>query len=526
MGIVFFLIPLILRAARRGTFGGSRKDLHHTNDKVIPRFGGLALALAFIGVQIIISLLYSEPQEVLRERMVILLSSVAVFGLGFWDDIRPIGAKKKLAGQIIIALVVCCFGHGIQKFRIPFTETIISLHGWGLLVTVAWLVVMTNLINLVDGVDGLAGGICLMLMSLLAYQGTSTMQFVAAGMAGALLAFLWFNFPPARIYMGDGGAYFLGFQIGMLSIASSQKGTIVAALVAPLFVLALPILDVALAILRRGLRGLPVLQPDKRHIHHHLLSMGLSRRRVVLSIYGVTLVFLVMGFAAFWSRGQLVPVLLGLGALLLLLCAGKLSFSREWFAVGKVLGNSLSIRQEVQYGLVLVRWLTMEGDRGNSIECLWSDLVFVAQRLGFTGIRLSLEDGERLWSQAETGGPIRVARHELQGGRCGILELTAPAIEDGSAEDHAPLAPEEADVPGAALSDPKLFVIMSELLAEGWIRATRRWQHRTEPMRFDSKAPAHSGRTFLCRPIHSRAAVRTAYPRAIRKQIAEGTVSS
>src|SRR5204862_6919984 len=151
---------------------------------------------------------------------------------------------------------------------------------------------MTNLISLVDGVDGLAGGICLMLMALLSYVGHVNGSFVllTAGMAGALLGFLRFNFPPARIYMGDGGAYFLGFQIGVFSIASSQKGAIFGALAAPLFVLALPILDVALAILRRGFRGLPIFRPDRSHIHHRLIGMGLSRRKVVVSIYALTLV--------------------------------------------------------------------------------------------------------------------------------------------------------------------------------------------------------------------------------------------
>ena len=113
-----------------------------------------------------------------------------------------------------------------------------------------------------------------MLMALLAYVGhqSGNLELVACGMVGALLGFLWFNFPPARIYMGDGGAYFLGFQIGLFTIVNSQKGTILPALVAPLFVLALPILDTSLAILRRGLRGLPVFRPDRKHIHHRLID--------------------------------------------------------------------------------------------------------------------------------------------------------------------------------------------------------------------------------------------------------------
>ena len=211
-----------------------------------------------------------------------------MFALGFWDDLKPLGAKRKLLGQIAIALTVCAFGMGIQKFKIPFTSTILDLGGWGVLLTVLWLVGMTNLINLIDGVDGLAGGICLMLMGLLAYVGHDSGGFecLVSGMAGALIGFLWFNFPPARVYLGDSGAYFLGFQIGLFALINSHKGTVLAAMVAPLFVLALPILDTSLAILRRGLRGLPIFRADKRHLHHHLLHMGLSRRRVVFYFYG------------------------------------------------------------------------------------------------------------------------------------------------------------------------------------------------------------------------------------------------
>ena len=144
-----------------------------------------------------------------------------------------------------------------------------------------------------------------------------------------MIGFLCFNFPPARIYLGDSGAYFLGFQIGLLAILNSHKGTVFAALVAPLFVLALPILDTMLAILRRGLRGLPIFRPDRRHLHHHLLEMGLSGRKVLLGFYAVTLVFLAMGFAAYWSRGNLIPVLLGIGALHPAAVRGQAEFQPE-----------------------------------------------------------------------------------------------------------------------------------------------------------------------------------------------------
>jgi UDP-GlcNAc:undecaprenyl-phosphate GlcNAc-1-phosphate transferase len=158
----------------------------------------------------------------------------------------------------------------------------------------------------------------------------------AAGMVGAIIAFLRYNFPPAKIYMGDGGAYFLGFLVAELSMVNSHKGTVIASLLAPLFVLALPILDVALAIARRGLKGLPIFRPDRRHIHHQLLGLGYSTRKTVLALYFVTLVLLLFGVVVFWSNGRWAPILLGVAGTACIVSARSFSFSREWFAVGRV----------------------------------------------------------------------------------------------------------------------------------------------------------------------------------------------
>jgi hypothetical protein len=272
----------------------------------------------------------------------------------------------------------------------------------------------------------------------------------------------------------------------LFAILSSHKGTVFAALTAPLFVLALPILDTALAILRRGLRGLPIFRPDRRPIHHHLLSMGLSRRRVVLYLYAVTSIFLLMGFAAFWSRGQWVPVLLGLATLVLLLCAGKLRFSRDWFAVGRVVGNSLEMRQEIHYALSLMKWLVLEGGRRNSGEELWSDLVVAAQRLGYSSVKMTLADGQRVWEQTNGCPPTHSVVQALQGGRFGTLELTAP---DCLAEAD-PAQPsqdcERSFCP--CVSDVRVFEIVSELLAEGWVKGVRNSSRDSAtPLRFDTK---------------------------------------
>ena len=489
IGIVFLVVPLVLKAARETNLFPQRQEFHHTHQKPIPRLGGLALAAAFIGIEVFIAIFYPEHRAKTPGRTVVLISSLAMFALGFRDDLKPLGAKRKLLGQILIAGAVCLFGIGIERFKIPFGTTIIELGGWGVLLTILWLVGMTNLINLIDGVDGLAGGICLMLMALLAYVGhqSGSFELLVAGMAGALLGFLWFNFPPARIYLGDGGAYFLGFQIGLFAILSSHKGTVFAALVAPLFVLALPIVDTALAILRRGLRGLPIFRPDRQHIHHHLLDTGFSRRKVVLYLYAVTLIFLAMGFAAFWSRGHLVPVLLGLATLILLLCAGRLHFSRHWFAVGRMVGNSLEMRQEIHYALTLMRWLALEGGRRNSAEELYSDLVFAAQRLGYSSVKLTLADGQRVWDQTNGGQSTRTVVEVLHGGDFGTLELKAPACGIGS--DSAPWTQECGRSFCPCVSDERVFEIVSELVAEGWVNAVSKFKNgdRT-PLRFDAQS--------------------------------------
>jgi UDP-GlcNAc:undecaprenyl-phosphate/decaprenyl-phosphate GlcNAc-1-phosphate transferase len=477
-GTVFLLVPALIVYCRRSSLPHRAGDLHHTHKAAVPRLGGIALAAAFGLVQVFITF-FLPDQSNSHDRMVLLGSSLAMFGLGLWDDIKPLGARKKLVGQLLVASSVCAFGIGITAFKLPWSGQIIELGSWGAVLTVIWLVSMTNLINLIDGVDGLASGICLMLMALLAYvcNQNSGFELTAAGMAGALLGFLWFNFPPARIYLGDGGAYFLGFQIGFLSLVASHKGTVVAALVAPLFVLALPIVDTLLAILRRGLRGLPIFRPDRKHIHHRLLEMGFSRRKAVLSIYGITVVFLAMGFLVFVSRGELTPTLLGITVLILLLCAGKLNFSREWFAVGRVLGNSLEMRQEIQYALSLTHWLRLEGARQNSIEALWPDLVFIVQRLGFTSISLRLADGARTWQSPEPVGHTQHWRHSLRSGQAGVLELKAPATPESETKSSNLIS----------ILDPKLFDILCELVAEGWLKATRNWmEDKTIPLSFSS----------------------------------------
>jgi UDP-GlcNAc:undecaprenyl-phosphate GlcNAc-1-phosphate transferase len=489
MGITVLLIPLALRWGGGAVMLGRRADWHHALTGPVPRLGGAVLAVTFVMIEAYIALFHSELRASTPGRDVIVAGSLAMFALGFWDDVRPLSATRKLLGQILVASVVCFCGVCIEVCRLPFTGKMIYLGVWGPVLTVVWLVSLTNLINLIDGVDGLAGGICLMLMILIAAVAhqNGNFELMASGMAGALAGFLCFNFPPARIYLGDGGAYFLGFQIGLYSLVNSHKGTVFAALVAPLFVLALPVTDALLTFARRGLRGLPLFRPDRKHIHHRLLGVWCSRRKVVLSVYALNLLFLLMGLAAFWSRGEWVPVLSGVAALLLFVCAGSFGFSRKWFAVHRVVRSSLRMRGEVQYALSLARWLELESLRHSSPAELWPDFVFAADKLGFDSLKLTLQGEHKLWRR-RSGTPSDVwQRYDFPSGQHGSIEFAAPACpvvkieRPDSFDPHARCGPHET----GCLADPQVFETISELLAEAWNRAAAQWIKRRIPLKFE-----------------------------------------
>lgn len=472
--ISWFLVPQIIRLSAVFSRRLETKQFHHTHTTPIPRFGGLALAVVFTlaAVSVLIWFPIAEKTQV---RCAILVSGLAMFTLGFIDDFRPLGAKRKLLGQLLISLGAFYFGVQINSFKNPITQVVYDLGILSLPATVIWLVALTNLINLIDGIDGLAAGVGLMLMALLMYVGfSSNLPFpilVSAGMCGALLGFLYYNFPPAKIYLGDGGAYFLGFLIAALTILNSHKGTIAAALIAPICALALPIVDVALAILRRGLKGLPIFRPDRKHIHHRLQDFGHSRRRTVLLLWGVSLAFLVGAFGIVLIHKNWLPVLFGLLFLILMVMARSLRFSWDWFSAGRVFGNSLEMRKEIQYVLQLGRLMELEAERCDSIRSLWEDFKYMAGKLDFSKMQLTLDGVIYTW---KTKAPLNeqekalTARHELTGKHSMILEFSA----------------------SPSLCSDNQFELMSELLAESWLKATTRWQAIHEKPLFIEPDPA------------------------------------
>jgi len=278
----------------------------------IPRWGGLAVALGtFAGVGVALSM---TPLPSGGARLAgLLLGALLVLGIGAIDDRLSLPAWPKLAVEIVAAAIAFSVGFRIEHFSDPITGTVWYFGpalSW--LLTTLWVVVVTNSFNLIDGLDGLCTGVSAIIgaaLTLLAWQGGHLPGLlVGTALVGALLGFLPFNFAPARIFVGDTGALFLGYCLSLVALESYQRVTVVTFLV-PLLVLALPLLDTSLSILRRLRRRSNVLAADREHIHHRLLKdFDGSHRPAVLSLYFLTACFCLIAISVTRLHGMAVIV--------------------------------------------------------------------------------------------------------------------------------------------------------------------------------------------------------------------------
>ncbi|MFQ5690676.1 MAG: glycosyltransferase family 4 protein [Gemmatimonadota bacterium] len=309
----------------------------HRHAEPIATVGGIAIfltvAVALMGILGVASLAGDLPPGS-RALYPILIGAAAMHLLGVWDDLRDLSARTKFLGQLAISLAVFAGGVRLTTVYVPGLGLLDFALPVSLLLTVLWLLAITNAFNLVDGVDGLAGGAALlatltMFVASLTY-GHQLAALLLVVTAAALLGFLHFNFPPATVFLGDGGSLFLGFLLAGLGLTSSTKAATAVAIAIPVVAFGLPVLDTVLAMTRRFLRGERLSEADRRHIHHRLMELGHSPRKVAIILYGacgafalasllllsedgrlVGLVFLVVGVALWFGIQQLrIPELL------------------------------------------------------------------------------------------------------------------------------------------------------------------------------------------------------------------------
>ncbi|MDR1101547.1 MAG: undecaprenyl/decaprenyl-phosphate alpha-N-acetylglucosaminyl 1-phosphate transferase [Clostridiales bacterium] len=259
------------------------KDERRVHSKPIPRLGGVAIFYGFI----IAVLCFLDISTAVRG---ILVGSLIIITLGFIDDIADLPAILKLAVQILAAWVVVWHGVKIDLLTNPFApEGYLQLGMWGVPVTILWIVGITNAVNMLDGLDGLAVGVssitAVTLFVISITMGQLTTAILSIALAGAGFGFVPFNFHPAKIFMGDTGSTFLGFMLASVSILGLFKVYAIISFAVPFFILGLPILDTGFAILRRIAHGQSPMRPDRRHLHHRLIDKGFSQKQAVTILY-------------------------------------------------------------------------------------------------------------------------------------------------------------------------------------------------------------------------------------------------
>ncbi|MBX6350905.1 MAG: undecaprenyl/decaprenyl-phosphate alpha-N-acetylglucosaminyl 1-phosphate transferase [Clostridia bacterium] len=264
----------------------ARPNERSVHRRPVPYMGGVAMFLAFVLAVLAAGLLESPEMGAL------VAGGAAIVLLGAIDDYRPLPAWAKAVGQAAVALGVALMGIRIDHVTSPFGG-LVPLGAWGVPITVVWIWVVVNIINLADGLDGLAAGITAIAATTMLVAAIITDQPLAAALlcaalAGASLGFLPYNFNPAKIFMGDAGSMFLGYVLATISIQGSLKSPAAITLAVPLLALGVPLFDFVFAVVRRWRAGRPIALADRGHVHHRLLNLGLSQRETVLLLYCVS----------------------------------------------------------------------------------------------------------------------------------------------------------------------------------------------------------------------------------------------
>ena len=296
MGVALLVTPIVISFAKR-TGALDKPDVRKVHQSPVPRIGGVGIYIAFIlglAAALIIGDIYLD-YEAWMELAGLIVGGSMIVGLGILDDYKDLPARVKLVGQIVAAAVtVVVFDVCIDVVTSPLGGYI-YLEYLAIPATIFWIVGLTNTVNLIDGLDGLAAGVAsiaaVTIFMVAMEQGLVLVALVTAALAGSALGFLYYNFNPARIFMGDTGSMFLGFILAGASVAGAVKSATTVALVVPILALGLPILDTTFAIVRRARNHTPIFKPDKGHLHHRLLSHGFTQRQAVLLMYVVSALF-------------------------------------------------------------------------------------------------------------------------------------------------------------------------------------------------------------------------------------------
>ncbi|HEX6594195.1 MAG TPA: MraY family glycosyltransferase [Bacillota bacterium] len=338
--------PIIIKIALRWNIVDQPDRKRKTHNGTKPSMGGLAI---FIGV--VAGFMYVQP---VHEYMnAIIVGACLMIITGLLDDMFDLKPLYKLIGQLLAALVVVSSGLIIDKLTIPFLGTV-YLDSLGVILTIVWIVGASNAINLIDGLDGLAAGVSAIGLTSILIMAVMDYRFVVVYLSiiliGSSVGFLFHNFYPAKIFMGDTGALFLGYSIAIVSMLGLFKNVAFFSFIVPLIVIAIPIFDTISAIIRRTMNNESIATADQQHIHYQLIHMGYSHRASVLIIYAFSVFFGCMAIifnSTTLLSSLVVIVAIGLGIQLIAELAGMTFYKRQPILTGirRIVGTKKINRQ-------------------------------------------------------------------------------------------------------------------------------------------------------------------------------------
>jgi UDP-GlcNAc:undecaprenyl-phosphate GlcNAc-1-phosphate transferase len=356
--VVARLVRDVANARGWATAPESARHLHH---KPVPRLGGIAILGSVVVVvsaaAIVSSAAHSEYFLPYKTLLGLLGPTLLIFGVGLADDFRPLSPYSKFGVQILAAGWLYANGCRVTHFQLLFGQREIG-NVAALSLTVFWVLLITNAFNLLDGLDGLAGGSALF-SSLVVFivslvTGNTLTEVVTIALAGAIVGFLRYNFNPATIFLGDCGSLVIGFLLSAVSLASSEKASTAVAVAIPVVSFGLPILDTFMTVLRRFLNGKPLFKADGEHIHHKLLQRGLSHRQAVVVLYAVSALFALISLPLLSPRSGNIAIVLsvvGLGVFFGLQHLGYHEvdelrrIARRTWGQKTIISNNLAIRR-------------------------------------------------------------------------------------------------------------------------------------------------------------------------------------
>ena len=325
----YFFTPPVKNFAHKVGAIDVPKDARRMHKKPIPRLGGLAIYGGFLCS----ILIFGQLDETM---LCVLLGAAIIVALGIFDDVLALGAKLKFVVQIVAAAIPVCIGDlqiGLFTNLNPLSDTpFVHLGILAVPVTIIWIVGITNAVNLIDGLDGLAVGVssiaAITMLAVALLTGNMPIAITMAALAGACIGFMPYNLNPAKIFMGDTGSTFLGYMLATVSIMGLFKFYAVISFAVPFLILGLPIFDTANAIVRRVAAGRSPMSPDRDHVHHKLIDMGFNQKQAVAILYAISAT---LGLTAvvLTSSGEVKAIVLLLAVLAAILVGAGIVYGAE-----------------------------------------------------------------------------------------------------------------------------------------------------------------------------------------------------